>query len=291
MPRFCVRCGREESDNVKIIGYLCVDCYIKEKDIALVPKRIDIVSCPSCGSVKIGSTWLSSKDFSDDLAIPLAIILTQKIKALDEFRNMHIKDLRLVPREDKLFAEVDIGGEIKDIELVKTYLIEINFVKRLCPTCLAHKTKTYEAVIQIRGVPRLSKELSEEIREYIDNLPTNLKSYISEISNVRGGIDLKITSKAIAMSIANNIIKSYRGYISNMTEENIKQTPAGKVSKKIISIRILDLRENDVIEIRGSRYLVSRVGSDNIVIIDRSGVKRSFSYDELIDLLKKRSYI
>ena len=288
MPRFCTRCGREEDENTKIIGYLCVDCFVRERDIALVPRRIDLVICPSCGSIKISDSWLPREDFRDELEVPISIILSSKIRSVEDVDDVEIKDVVLKDRDHKLFAEVRIGGRVSSIDIYKTYIVEINLIKRLCPVCTAQKTKSYEAVIQIRGYPKLSQKRIREIKRYVEDLPETLRNFISDIEENRWGIDIKIISKNMAFSLANAITKRYRGFIAGVTDEDVRISASGKVSKKIISLRIFDIKRNDIIEIRGSKYLVDNVDDQEIVIRDGGGNREVISFEELIKLLKRK---
>ncbi|MGC9148262.1 MAG: NMD3-related protein [Sulfolobales archaeon] len=288
MTRFCARCGREEDEKTRIIGYLCVDCFIKERDIAILPQRIDMIFCPNCGSVKIGDSWLSAEDFRHDLVIPLSIILSSKIKPAREIDEVEIKDILLVERNQRLFAEVRVSGRVEDIELAKTYVIEVDIVKRLCPVCIAQRTKSYEAVIQVRGYPKLSLEKIRDIKRYIEDLPETIRNFISDIEENKWGIDIKVTSRNIALNLANSLIKEYKGFIAGVTDENVRVSASGRFSKKIISLRIFDIKKNNVIEIRGSKYLVDKVDEREIVIRDRNGDREVISFEELIKLLKKK---
>ncbi len=288
MTRFCARCGKEEDEKTRIIGYLCVDCYIKERDIANLPKRIDLIICPNCGSVKVGDSWLPAEDFRHDLVIPLSIILSSRLRPAGEMSEVEIKDINIVEREHRMFAEVRISGRVEDIELTKTYIVEVDIIKKLCPLCLAQKTKSYEAVIQVRGYPKLSHEKIREIKRYIEVLPETIKNFISDIEESKWGIDIKVASKNIAFNLANNLIKEYRGYIAGVSDEDIRASASGRFSKKIISVRIFDIKKNDVIEIKGSKYLVDKIDEKEIVIRDRNGDKEIISFDELIKLLKRK---
>ncbi len=97
-----------------------------------------------------------------------------------------------------------------------------------------------------------------------------------------------MTSRNIALNLANSLIKEYKGFIAGVTDENVRVSASGRFSKKIISLRIFDIKKNNVIEIRGSKYLVDKVDEREIVIRDRNGDREVISFEELIKLLKKK---
>ena len=289
MSRFCVRCGREESDKVKLIGYLCVDCFLREKDIASMPKRISLEVCPSCGSIKLGDTWYSSEDFGNDLRIPISYIVSGRLRpGSDLVTGVRISNINIVKTNERIYAEIEVEGFYKDIKLAKTYLTEILILRRLCPLCTAAKTGSFEALIQIRGFPKLSETKRKMILRYIDSLPQDLKNNISGIDHVKNGINLRMITKKVAENLANNIAKEFKGFISYISEENIKTTSSGRTSRRVISLRIIDLEENDYININGKPYTIEKILDKGVFAKDRDGRRVFISIEELIRSIKVR---
>lgn len=57
--KFCVVCGREDGE---FIGPLCVDCYIKTKDLVKMPRKIQGKYCKICGAEWANGKWIRSRD-------------------------------------------------------------------------------------------------------------------------------------------------------------------------------------------------------------------------------------
>ncbi|MEM1632711.1 MAG: 60S ribosomal export protein NMD3 [Sulfolobales archaeon] len=290
MARFCARCGVEESKEIKIIGYLCQNCFLKEKELAYMPSELRLVICPSCGSMKIGDSWISQRDFNSDLRIPLSIMLSTKIKPANEFvREIEIRSIDIVKTERGLNAEILVEGKVNDVILSKKYVKRVVLEKNLCPICMARKGKSYEALIQVRGFPKLSREKYEEILEYISSLPENVRDLITRIDQEKEGLDLMVSSKNIALYIANLITKEYGGVISSVTDKDIRETPRGRTSKKVISIRILDLRKGERVVIKGEPYIFEEISGDSLYLINRNGSRVKYSIDQILRMLVKHS--
>ncbi|MEZ0289911.1 MAG: 60S ribosomal export protein NMD3 [Sulfolobales archaeon] len=288
MPRFCARCGVEESENIKIIGYLCQNCFLREKGLAIIPQRIDLVICPVCGSIKIGDSWFSQEDFNNDLRIPISMILNSKLKPSNEFVDyVSIRSVELIGDEENLRAKIIVEGRAGGVILTKDYITNIAIVRKICPVCRARRSESYEAVVQVRGFPRLSQSTAMRIMNYVDSLPRSMREFIVKIDRLREGLDLKISSKSSAIYIANLIAKEYVGVITSITDEDVRETPRGRFSKKIISVRVIDLEEGKRLTIRGEPYIFEKRVKDEIYLINRNGEKIKYSIRDLLKIIAR----
>lgn len=253
MGRFCSRCGVEEP--AVIVDGLCVKCLVEEGRAVRPPKNVEVVICPSCGSIKSGGKWLDSTALEEFLKE----LIWRESKFHREFKP---NSLSISIEGNKIIARFE--GIIKTSEVVKEFLIDLTMSKSLCPQCSKVKSGYYEAIIQVRTY---SGTLNESLRSKLVNTLlkyANTSKNISEIEFVRKGLDVKVLSVSAARKLANDLISMYGG----TTEESWKvvgvSTEGRKTSRLTISLRLLGLTCGDLIAFKGNPALVEEVSHDSV---------------------------
>ena len=282
MSRFCARCGATESKTNPILTYLCIDCYIREKGINLVPEIVTIKTCSRCGSIKFEGKWLTPDEYGNDVKVPISYHIQENIEKSSYFSEIEIEKLQIKEELGGYYIETTVTGKVLGRVFRKIYRSSLKITRTLCPTCLKAQGKSYDATVQIRGLPRLNRKLEDKLyNEIANNVPDIIRTFIAEIEIVRNGIDVKLTSKEAAYALADYIQRKYGGY-RTYSDESIKRDRSGKtVSKKTISLRILSVEPGEYINIDGKPYIVDSVYRDRIVLIDRDGKKVSMSHSDI----------
>ncbi len=280
--RFCVKCGRDEG-SVAIVRHLCVDCYLELRKGDLLPGSVSLVYCPSCGSYRVGGEWISLGDVGGDERVVLAYIVERGLRIPGDVSSAGVEDLRVVRTDYGEVVEAIVRLVIGGSSYMVRGRVALHRGKRLCPACYKIRGKGYEAVVQIRGFPSLSKRVLRSIEEKLDRLPESLKGSIAEVEFLREGIDLKLVSRRSAQSLASILKREFGGRVIETEEGGSRATNrAGRKPRLVISLRIPCIEEGSYIRINGLPYIVEKVSNENITLIDRDGKRVTMPLRDIV---------
>lgn len=280
--RFCSRCGREESV-IPIVRHLCVECYLELYGVDLVPRSIELVQCPSCGSYRIGDRWIAPIDIGGEERVLLAYIVEESISMPEGFESVEVEDLRVYSTEYGEAMEARLRVSIRGRIYTLSRRLRLSRVRRLCPVCHMARGGGYQAILQIRGHPSMGEDLRRRVENIIAGMPEAIRSMVVEFKSSREGIDLKLASRQAAHSIANTIRKELGGVIKTSEEGEIRGGMKGnRRSKLVISLRIADLREGMYIKVGGNPYIVESVSGDEVVLQGRDGKRHVMSVEDIL---------
>ena len=277
MPRFCANCGIDESSGVPIIDNLCLNCYVKLREVVRIPHSVDIPSCRKCGAILIEGKWLYPAN-SDEAFDIIKRYIASTVKPHDD---VVVKDLdvEMIPPD---FSRVHIHAYL----LIKgrysynyEHDIEVKWVKQLCPVCFRRASRGYDAVVQLRFI-----HMDENIEIFKDTIESMFQDQLIEVEEVDNGFDFKVASPGIAKKIA-TIVKKYWKTVKIMESYgDVKRAKDGSRKAKLyISVKVLNLRVGDYVVIDGKAYIIEKVEEKNIVVVDSSGNTSIIDVDYLLN--------
>jgi nonsense-mediated mRNA decay protein 3 len=191
---FCPECG---STDKKMVGDVCIDCFLKDFQMIELPKRIEVQICSHCNSKLEEGKW--SEEFIPEEEI-IYRALERNIKIADEVSN-EIVNLEIDQMKGTI-AEcyVEIIGEVEGTEIEETKETEVKILKTVCPTCSKVQSGYYEAVIQFRADNREIKTeeyaKADEIveRTLVKQSKRDKLAYCPQIAKLKEGYDYYIGS-------------------------------------------------------------------------------------------------
>jgi nonsense-mediated mRNA decay protein 3 len=209
MKEFCPKCGKENGVFVK--GF-CINCFLEDNELVLLPEKIELDYCPRCNKIKSGHKWIELTD--DKLRELISSKLKPKEASIEWIRIHFIDDLS----ETKKIAVLTIKGLIegKEIEFDKKTLIELK--KTICDSCMKSVSKYYEATIQVRfDLEPTNKQrqiILNELNDFLDEkLKTNSLAKITGFREEKKGFDVLIGSKAAGKETALFLAKKFNSKI------------------------------------------------------------------------------
>jgi len=233
--KFCVLCGRE---NVEFIGSLCVDCYIKTKELVKIPQVVKGKYCKVCGAEWVNGKWVRSKDTT---LSPVESIVYREIgKRIEIDPNVEEINYKIskIWRDvnGHSFATIDIAGKLRGREFTVSKVVNINIERTLCPSCLKKKSKYFEAIVQLRFKEGVIDEKKKALFEsfFTDDIIDGL----SDVVEGKEGVDYYFINKTAAKRLVSNFTSMVKEVkvVESYQDETIKN--GKKFAKLVISVRI-----------------------------------------------------
>ncbi len=218
MPRFCIYCGKEGTQDNPVINGVCLKCRLKRGELIKFKKdhvRIDI--CRICYSIKIGFKWIETKGFEDALAKIVDEVMPKIIEPGVGVNGYYIDRFELVTKASwktivRIYVKVLYGNVITETPMDIT--VYLNPVK--CPRCKMYDSREFEAVVQIRGY---SLHYISRALEKIFLTDHRLSKDLIEAVRSHSGIDVYFYSHGAARKLARRLAHMLNAHIVETYEE------------------------------------------------------------------------
>lgn len=293
---FCVECG---STDKKMVGNICIDCFLKDFQMIEIPKRIEVQICSHCNSKLDQGKW-SEENIPEEEIIYRA--LERNIQISDEVSN-EIINLEIDQMKGTIAScYVEAIGEVYGEQLEETHDCEVKILKTVCPTCSKLQAGYYEAVIQFRADKREIKieeyAKADEIveRTLIKQSKKDKLAYCPQIAKLKEGYDYYIGSLKSAKKVAEALKDEFGGIIKESPRLISEDKSTGKGLYRIwISIRIPEFEIGDFIKYENKISHVKDIDKNRIICIDIENDNKQFTVPlknmENIELVKKEDEI
>ncbi len=292
---FCPECG---STDKKMVGNICIDCFLKDFQMIELPKRIEVQICSHCNSKLEEGKW--SEEFIPEEEI-IYRALERNIKIHDEVSN-EVINLEIDQMKGTIAkCYVEIVGEVKGTQIEETQETEVKILKTVCPTCSKIQSGYYESVIQFRADKREIKseefEKADEIvkKTLIKQLKSDKLAYCPQIAKLKEGNDYYIGSLKSGRKIAEALKEEFGGTIKESPRLISEDKSTGKGLYRIwISVRIPEFEINDFVKFEDKIIQINNIDKNRVVGTD---IKTSKKHNiplknmEKIKLVKKSSDI
>lgn len=221
---------------------------------------MEVTVCPTCGSLLEGGRWRPS-DSSDDDLIRHAVL--KAVSVHHDLENPHI-DLRLSQRgATRFLAALSLSGRFREIEIAESCQIPVRLQRQACERCSRIAGKYFEGIVQIRrsGDPPEKADLDEVAEIAVSLAESGYRrgdplSFIQEIKEVRGGIDIVVGSTQLARHIAKATVQRLGGGLKESAK--IAGCRDGReIYRTTILVRLPRLRIGYVVRSIGRIYKVT----------------------------------
>jgi nonsense-mediated mRNA decay protein 3 len=236
MPkRFCYLCGKITED---LIEGKCRDCFLKEKQILKLPEKINAKICRDCLKYYKRGKWVHLSDMFEEVLQEASIDSLRDSLTVEHLthtqQEVKIAEIREVSKNSyQVVCELEIRGDIGKSRYEESRSVPIDVDLNLCRDCGRRRGGYYEAILQIRdSVP---KGIQEEISQMVEaRIKKDGKAFITEIRELKEGIDFYMGSLKAARKIAKELKKKYGGNI----KESPKLAGINKNGRKIYRVTI-----------------------------------------------------
>ena len=292
---FCPECG---STDKKMVGDICIDCFLKEFQLIELPERIEVQICSHCNSKLEEGKW--SEEFIPEEEI-IYRALERNIEVADEVENENITLGIEQIRGTIANCCVEAVGEVQGTEIEEAHECEVKILKTVCPTCSKIQSGYYETVIQFRADKREIKSeeyaKADEIveRTLIKQASSDKLAYCPQIAKPKEGRDYYIGSFKSGKKVAENLKEEFGGIIKESPRLISEDKSTGKGLYRIwISVRIPEFELGDIIRYENKLLQVNDIDKNRVTCTDIKDSKKHsipLKHMEEIELVKKQEEI
>lgn len=266
---FCPECG---STDKKMVGNICIDCFLKDFQIIEIPENIQVTICKHCNSKLEEGKW-SESNLPEEEIIYRA--LERNIKINDLVEN-EIIDLEIEQMKGSTAECVVVAfGEVYDTPIEETHDVNVKIIRTACPTCSKVQSGYYESVIQFRADNREIhseeyKKADEIVQRTLNKQYTKDKlAYCPQIAKLKEGYDYYIGSLKSGRKVASALKDEFGGIIKESPRLISEDKSTGKGLYRIwISVRIPEFEVGDFIEYEDKILEVEDIGKNRVVGTD-----------------------
>ena len=290
---FCPECG---STDKKMVGDICIDCFLKDFQMIELPKRIEVQICSHCNSKLEEGKW--SEEFIPEEEI-IYRALERNIEVADEVSNEHITIGIDQMKGTIAECSVEAIGEVEGTQIEETCKTEVKILKTVCPTCSKVQSGYYESVIQFRADNREIKAeeyaKADEIveRTLTKQYKSDKLAYCPQIAKPKEGYDYYIGSLKSGRKVAEALKEEFGGIIKESPRLISEDKSTGKGLYRIwISLRIPEFEIGDFIKFEDKIMHVNSIAKNSLVGEEISTNKKHnipMKNMEDIELVKKAS--
>ena len=284
---FCPECG---STDKKMVGDICIDCFLKEFQMIELPKRIEVEICSHCNSKFEEGKW-SEENIPEEEIIYRS--LERNIKIADEVEN-EIINLEIDQIKGTISTcFVEVVGEVHGTQIDETHECEVKIKKTVCPSCSKMQSGYYETVIQFRADNRELKAeeyaKADEIveRTLIKQSKKDKLAYCPQIAKLKEGYDYYIGSFKSGRKVAESLKEEFGGTIKESPRLISEDKSTGKGLYRIwISVRIPEFEVGDFIKYNDKIVQVNNIGKNSVLGFEISTNKKQNIPMKNIDEIK-----
>ncbi|QQG39773.1 MAG: 60S ribosomal export protein NMD3 [Candidatus Aenigmatarchaeota archaeon] len=227
MPRklqqFCPKCGKRVDD---LVEGLCESCHNLGKKLVDAPERVSVVTCPSCNRMLVKNEWTRAP------ADPVLTTIKDSLRVNGQAKL----ELDFKGNRATLTADGSIEGYSEPRH--ESYEIAIKHAKRLCDDCVRARGGYYEAIVQIRSEDeRNVKRVALLIEEVVEH-PRGKYWFVAKMSRVRGGVDIRLGSKAMLSPLKRRLKEDFGALETKMSHELYGHVGGRVVYRDIMLVRV-----------------------------------------------------
>lgn len=257
-----------ETDD-ELRGGLCVDCFLERNEVIVVPKVVDLVRCPTCGSSHGRRGWSQPREAEGDEEDGDEVLHDDVVDAAEavvqvvdgsRLRSMDVT----VHREARSAFSVHIHAEVglmgQTVEAEGGTRVRVRGEQ--CPICSRKAGQYFEALIQFRSTghrPATDAEM-DRARRHVHGEIERLSAASRDVFLVReerihGGLDFYISTQAAAAQISRGLAGMFSATATSSTKLT-GQRDGKEVVRVTHAVRLPELRRGDYVLFRGQLHRV-----------------------------------
>lgn len=257
---FCPRCGdafensssggMREGDESRV---LCDSCYLSDFDLVSSPETLTLTVCTQCGSIQRDDVWI---DPSDDDITALAI------EEVQESVGIHVDadDVAWAVQpeqidENHLRIIATFTGWVRNQRVEEEIEVPVTITRGTCSRCGKIAGDYYAGIIQVRATDReLQPEEKQRAKSITNSVVADMREsgdrevFVSEITDVPGGIDIKISTTKIGERVARQVTAEFGGEYTTSETLVTEDSDGNEVYRVNYAVRLPRFVAGDIID-------------------------------------------
>lgn len=257
---FCPKCGEvlEDHGNTGRVGQtnqaqvLCDSCYLEDFELVNPPAELSLVQCTQCGAIQTNDTWIdpSSEDITDIAIQEIQDSVGVHIDAENVSWAVQPEQIN----QNQLRVTAVFTGWVRGERVEEEIVVPVSISRGTCSRCGRIAGNYYAGVVQVRASDR---ELQPVEERRAKTIATNVVSamrdngdrdaFLTEITAVPGGIDIKVSTTKIGERISRRIIDEFGGTYSTAETLVTEDEDGNEVYRVNHSVRLPRFVAGDII--------------------------------------------
>jgi nonsense-mediated mRNA decay protein 3 len=197
-------------------------------------------------------------------------------------------DVKVIPRgATRFLAKVELKGAFRGRSICESCEVPVRIKLVACETCSKRAGRYFEATVQVRGSsPRdLSAEEMADCRLLAESMAEagleggERLSFISEIKETRGGLDIVLGSARLGRQLARAIFQRFGGRLEE-TSKLVGRKDGRDIYRITLLVRLPRLRKGDILLLRGNLFQVESFSGRRTLVDPLAGGGRRRSWSE-----------
>ncbi len=291
MPhRFCAICGTELDKKAPHFG-MCLNCYLKENPLFVLPKSYNFKLCIDCHKYTKKEEWIEPAE-NEILAIIKEVLTRFLLKnyvkqGLIAF-SFSFDELMYSSRNLLSSLDVIISGTLEgDRKITHQETLRVNISYDMCKNCTNIRGGMYFlSIIQLRVKDKAQFGIIKDALDDISFLAEKLfiknnKQYIAKMEDQTLGVDLYLSTNELMNRIISHIRSKYY-FILKRTKKLVgRDSQKGRNTYRLKAlIKFFPFKKNDFILINNSKYFVEKLTKNKVILRDEKQTKlvKNFSF-------------
>jgi nonsense-mediated mRNA decay protein 3 len=259
---FCPRCGdsvesvEERPDRPGVAdpdSVLCDACYFAAFDLVDAPDTVEVEVCSQCGAVHRGNRWVDvgADDYTDVAVDEVTGALGVHVDATDVGWEVTPEQVD----ENTIRMHCEFTGVVRGTFVTEEATVPVRIARQTCDRCGRIAGGSYASIVQVRADERTptDRELdrAREVAEsYIaDREATgDRNAYITEVSELPDGLDMKISTNQMGQGIAKRIVAQLGGTFRDHETLVTEDGDGNEVYRVTFAVRLPRYRPGEVID-------------------------------------------
>ena len=280
MQALCPKCGQPSEDG------LCPQCSMDAIKLIQFPNVAEVVICSMCGSQQIKGKWqLPDSRSTEDLATDAAV---DSIWLHRDLLHPEIDVELKKTGATRYIARIRVIGSFMEQEVEETGEVQVRIRLVACERCSRMAGKYFQSTVQLRGngSRAISAQEMEECRRMAQDMADadyrggDQLSFIQDIKEVRGGLDIILGSTQLGRRMARAVQDRFGGKLLEKCKM-VGKKENRDVYRSTLLVRFPRLRRGDIVSYRGSLCMVTGFEGKNTLLTTLNEGRRSRMSEEI----------
>lgn len=274
----CPRCGKPSEEG------LCPECELQKLRFLSCPERSEITLCSVCGSQLRKKRWQAGDRILEEM---IRREIRESVSWRDDLEGASL-EIKVIPRgATRFLAMVELSGAFRGRSICENCEIPVNVNLVACETCSKKAGRYFEATVQVRA--SRSRTMTAEEVEACRVLSESMAqagleggerlSFIQEMKETRGGLDIVLGSARLGRQLARAIHQRFGGKLEE-TSKLVGRRDGRDIYRITLLVRLPRFKNGDILLQRGNIFQVEGFSGRKTLVYPLTVEGRRRSWNE-----------